>query len=56
MQDRPTFTAETAALSARAMLGLEIPLECLPGVIANLELLAQHARLLERTEPPIRPK
>ena len=30
--------------AARALLDLEIPPECLPGVRANLALLAEHAR------------
>jgi hypothetical protein len=34
-------------LSADALLDLEVPEECLPGVRANLALLAEHLRNLE---------
>jgi hypothetical protein len=37
---------------AAALLGLEVPSECLPGVILNLEALAEHLRNLERFELP----
>jgi len=32
--------------TARALLDLDVPAECLPGVRANLALLAEHARLV----------
>jgi len=32
--------------AARALLDLDVPRECLPGVSANLALLAEHARLV----------
>lgn len=35
---------------AAALVGLEIPPECLPGVRAALESLAEHRRILERGE------
>ena len=31
---------------ARALLDLDVPAECLPGVRANLALLAEHTRLV----------
>ena len=37
---------------AAALLGLEVPPECLPGVIANLEALAEHLRNVESFELP----
>jgi len=37
---------------AAELLGLEIPSECLPGVIANLEALAEHLRNVESFELP----
>jgi len=35
------------AIDWAAALGLELPAECLPGVIENLRLLAEHAARLD---------
>ena len=40
------------AVRVAALLGLAIPLECLPGVTANLALLAHHARIFQGREGP----
>ncbi len=37
---------EAAMLARAAELSLPIPAACRPGVVANLDLLAQHARVL----------
>ncbi|MES2338015.1 MAG: AtzG-like protein [Pseudomonadota bacterium] len=37
---------------AAALLGLEIPDECRPGVNANLKALAEHIRILETPTTP----
>jgi len=43
----PPFLSDTAIVEmARALLDLDVPAECLPGVHANLALLAEHARLV----------
>ena len=43
----PSSLSDAAILeAARALLDLEVPPECLPGVRANLALLAGHARLV----------
>lgn len=36
--------------AAAALLGLEIPAECIPGVAANLAVLAEHLRNVEAHE------
>ena len=41
------LTEPEIAAMARAMLALDIPAECLPGVAANLALLAEHARRVD---------
>lgn len=38
---------ETAALARAAEIGLPVPEECRAGVVANLELLTRHARVLD---------
>ena len=46
MSDPQPMTDVAIVEAARALLDLEIPPECLPGVRANLALLAEHARLV----------
>ncbi|MDP9057093.1 MAG: DUF4089 domain-containing protein [Pseudomonadota bacterium] len=49
-QDRARATIPRdadAAMRAAAALGLAIPAECLPGVIANLALLDHHADIFQ---------
>jgi precorrin-4 methylase len=44
-----TSLTDTAIVeTARAMLDLDIPPECLPGVSANLAVLAEHAQKVEQ--------
>ena len=45
MDDTP-LTDATIVEMARALLDLDIAPECLPGLRANLALLAEHARLV----------
>lgn len=47
----PLTEPEIAAV-AKAMLALDIPRECLPGVAANLAVLAEHARRLDAAPDP----
>ncbi|MDB5703038.1 MAG: hypothetical protein JWN66_154 [Sphingomonas bacterium] len=47
MEDR--FPTDAAIIEiARALLDLDIPPECLPGVRANLAVLADHAKKVEQ--------
>jgi hypothetical protein len=46
MSDPHPLTDAAIIEAARALLDLEVPPECLPGVRANLVLLAEHARLV----------
>jgi hypothetical protein len=46
MEALPPLSDAAIVEAARALLDLDIPSECLPGVRANLALLAEHARLL----------
>ena len=46
MSDPQAMTDAAIIEMAHAMLDLEVPPECLPGVRANLALLAEHARLV----------
>ena len=46
MSDPQAMTDAAIIEMARAMLDLEVPPECLPGVRANLAVLAEHARLV----------
>jgi hypothetical protein len=49
MQHSP-LTDAAIVETARALLDLDIPPECLPGVRANLDVLAGHARLVEQPD------
>ncbi|MFA6116164.1 MAG: AtzG-like protein [Sphingomonas sp.] len=49
MDDTPLTDAAIVEM-ARAMLDLDIPSECLPGVRANLDILAGHAKLIEQPD------
>ena len=46
MSDPSPISDAAVVEMARALLDLEMPPECLPGVRANLALLAEHARLV----------
>ncbi|MEP7005324.1 MAG: AtzG-like protein [Sphingomonas bacterium] len=46
MSDSPSLSHTAIVETARALLDLDVPAECLPGVRANLALLAEHARLV----------
>jgi len=46
MSDPHPMSDAAIVETARALLDLEMPPECLPGVRANLALLAEHARLV----------
>ena len=46
MQNAPLPNAAIIEM-ARALLELDIPAECLPGVRANLDVLADHAKRVE---------
>jgi hypothetical protein len=46
MSDPPSLSDTAILETARALLDLEVPPECLPGVSANLALLSEHARLV----------
>ena len=46
MSDPHPMTDAAIVEMARALLDLEMPPDCLPGVRVNLALLAEHARLL----------
>jgi hypothetical protein len=46
-----TLLADTAIIEmARALLDLDIPADCLPGVRTNLDVLAGHAKLVEQRD------
>ena len=47
MEDTPLTDAAIVAM-AQAMLDLDIPPECLPGVRTNLAVLAGHAKKVEQ--------
>lgn len=49
MQEPPLTDAAIVEL-ARALLDLDIPTECLPGVRANLAVLAGHAELVGQVD------
>jgi hypothetical protein len=49
MDDTP-LTDTAIVEMAQALLDLDIPPECLPGVRANLEVLAGHAKLVEQPD------
>lgn len=42
---------EAGAIEAAAAVGMVIPEACLPGVVANLALLARHAETLRAPRP-----
>jgi hypothetical protein len=46
MSDPPSLSDAAVVEAACALLDLDVPPECLPGVRANLALLAEHARLV----------
>ena len=48
MDDTP-LTDTAIVEMARALLGLDIPPECLPGVRTNLDVLAGHVKLVEQS-------
>jgi hypothetical protein len=49
MQEPPLTDAAIVEL-ARALLDLDIPPECLPGVRTNLDVLAGHAKLVGQAD------
>jgi hypothetical protein len=49
MDDTP-LTDTAIVEMAQALLDLDIPPECLPGVRTNLEVLAGHAKLVEQPD------
>jgi hypothetical protein len=46
----PPIIDEKAVEALAAVAGLEVPAVCMPGVVENLALLAEHARRLEDEE------
>ena len=46
-----TEPSSAEILGAAALIGLDIPPECLPGVTANLQALTEHLRNVEAHEP-----
>lgn len=54
-EPREVTREEAAVIAWAALVGLEIPAPCLPGVAANLDLLRDHYRRLQAADPEATP-
>lgn len=44
--------AQSLAAARLALVGGEVPAECVPGVVANLEILARHLAIVRAADAP----